>query len=303
MGALVAFGLPLLLVIATTARSLVAQSAAAGSIPLLALCGYLTFSRGGALASALALVVFITLAPNRLPKLATVFASAGGAAIIIAGAVHRSAIERGLANAAASHQGGTLFAALVLVCLGVASVQAAIGLALRRSALGRVLVVSPRRAQTVLTVAIAGAIVIALAADAPSRLSHLWHDFKRPQTALLAERSLNRFGATSGNGRYDFWKAAIDASASHPFIGSGPGSFQLLWLPRAPDTDYVVNAHSLYIETYAEEGLIGLALLGGFFVLVLWRSVRVAIRSRDEQRACAAGVDRGTRSIHVLRRA
>jgi hypothetical protein len=290
LGALVAFGLPLLLVIATSARSLIAQAAAAGSIPLLVLCGYLTFSRGGAIASALGLIVFIALAPNRLPKLLSAVAAAGGGAILIAGAVHRGAIEHGLVNATARHQGGTLFIALLLVCLGVAVVQAGIGFAVRHATPLRVFVVPRRRAQVLLAGAVAVAIVVALAAGGPSHLSHLWRDFKNPRSASLTDRSLGRFGSASGNGRYDYWKAAIDASSGHPITGSGPGTFQLLWLPRAPYESYVVNAHSLYVETYAEEGLVGLALLGGFFVLVLGSAVRLTIRSRYEQRARAAGV-------------
>jgi hypothetical protein len=290
LGALVAFGLPLLLVIATSARTLIAQAAAAGGIPLLALCGYLTFSRGGAIASALGLIVFTALAPNRLPKLVSALTAAAGGAILIAGAVHRSAIEHGLVNATARHQGATLFIALLLVCFGVAVAQAGIGLAVRHATPPRLLVVPRRRAQILLAGAAAVVIVVALAAGAPSHLSHLWRDFKHSSSGSLADRSLGRFGSTSGNGRYDYWKAAIDASSGHPFTGSGPGTFQLLWLPRAPYASYVVNAHSLYVETYAEEGLIGLALLGGFFVLVLGSAVRLAIRSRYEQRARAAAV-------------
>lgn len=290
LGALVAFGLPLLLALATSARSLIAQAAAAGSIPLLATCGYLSFSRGGALASALGLIVFIALAPNRLPKLLSALAAAGGGAILIAGAVHRRAIEHGLVNATARHQGATLFVALLLVCVGVAVVQAGIGLAVRHATPPRILVVPRRRAQILLAGAVAAVIIAALAAGAPSHLSHLWQEFKHPRSASLGDSSLARFGSASSNGRYDYWKAAIDASSGHPFTGSGPGTFQLLWLPRAPYASYVVNAHSLYVETYAEEGLIGLALLVGFFVLVLWTSIRLAIRSRYEQRARAAAV-------------
>ena len=42
------------------------------AIPLVVLCGYLTFSRAGALGAAVALISFLALAPKRLPKLATV---------------------------------------------------------------------------------------------------------------------------------------------------------------------------------------------------------------------------------------
>jgi hypothetical protein len=71
--------------------------------------------------------------------------------------------------------------------------------------------------------------------------------------------------------------------------GAGPGTFQLLWEPRAPYFSYVVNAHSLYIETLAEVGAVGLALLISFFLLVLGAGIRLAVRLADEDRAWAAG--------------
>src|ERR1700748_1609812 len=47
LAALLALGLPLLLALATSARTLWAQAAAAAAIPIVTLTGYLTFSRGG----------------------------------------------------------------------------------------------------------------------------------------------------------------------------------------------------------------------------------------------------------------
>jgi tetratricopeptide (TPR) repeat protein len=53
---------------------------------------------------------------------------------------------------------------------------------------------------------------------------------------------------------------------------------------------YVRNAHSLYVETLVEVGVVGLALLAAFLVLVLSTAVRRVVRSRFEDRALAAGV-------------
>ena len=50
------------------------------------------------------------------------------------------------------------------------------------------------------------------------------------------------------------------------------------------------NAHSLFVETLAETGVVGLALLGSFFLLVLGAAVRLSRRSRYEARARAAGL-------------
>ena len=290
LAALVALGVPLLLAIATSARSLVAQCLAAAAVPMVVLCGYLTFSRGGAIAAAAAVIVFILLAPERIPKLATLLLTAAGSAALIAGAVHRHSIEQGLTGPVARHDGAALLVAVVLVCGGVGLAQAGIGLAARHGTLPSWLQISRRRAGGLLVVALAIAVIAALGAGAPARLSHAWQGFKRPTAAALHQNGIARFGSTSGNERYTYWKVAIASTHGHLLQGSGPGTFQLLWQPRAPFYSPVLNAHSLYIETLAEVGLIGLALLAGFFVLVIGVSAWRAAQGAFESRVALAGV-------------
>lgn len=290
LAALMAVGVPLLLAVATSARSLRAQAAAAGAIPLLGLCGYLTFSRGGALEAAAALIVFLLLAPDRVPKLATAALAAAGSAVLVAAAVHRSAIEQGLTGAAAHHQGRTLAVVIVLVCSGVAIAQIGLGLAVRHGTLPRWLRVSPRQASASLAGVIVAALLVALVAGVPSHLSHAWHEFENPSPATLRQDALGRFTAISSNGRYQLWKAAIDATGGHLVAGNGPGTFALLWPPRAPFYSPAQNAHSLYFETLAEVGVVGLALLVCFFGLVIWSALRMALRTRYEARTRVAGV-------------
>jgi O-antigen ligase len=133
-------------------------------------------------------------------------------------------------------------------------------------------------------------VVAALALHAPTHLAHEWQAFKRPNEAAARQNDLARFGAASGGGRYQYWVAAVHATSGHVLGGSGPGTFQLLWLPRETVGGYVVNAHSLYVETLATVGVIGLALLVGFFVLVIWSAFRLATRTRYEARSRAAAV-------------
>ncbi|HEY2435962.1 MAG TPA: O-antigen ligase family protein, partial [Solirubrobacteraceae bacterium] len=291
LAALLALALPLLLGIATSARTLWGQALAAAAIPLVALCGYLTFSRGGALAAAVAIVFFILLAPERLPKLATGLVAAAGSAALIASATHRTALEHGLLNAAARHQGATLVLPILLVCAGVALTQVGIGLASRHGTPPKLLVVSPRRARWLSGAAVAVLVAAALLAGAPGKLSHAWRDFKNPAATGLGQASLSRFGTVSSNGRYQMWNVAVDATDGHVLRGSGPGTYQLVWLPRAvPGVGYVQNAHSLYFETYAELGVVGVLLLLGFLTVVVGSAVALVIRSRYEERTKAAGV-------------
>jgi hypothetical protein len=290
LAALLALGLPLLLSIATSARTLAAQAAAAAAIPPVALCGYLTFSRGGAVAAVVGLLAFFAFSPERLGKLATALVTAAGSAVLILAADHRAALEQGLTNAAARHQGGTLFGAIVVVCAGVALAQTGVGLSVRHGTPPRWFTGAPGGARALLFGVLTVGIVVALLAGAPSRLSHAWQEFKHPNAAALTQDSLARFGTASGNGRYDYWKVAVDATGGHVLGGSGAGTYQLLWSPRAPYFSYVQNAHSLYLETLAETGVVGLAMLGSFLLVVLVAVITLWHRSGYEARVRAAGV-------------
>lgn len=59
-----------------------------------------------------------------------------------------------------------------------------------------------------------------------------------------------------------YWRAAVADASAHPLVGSGAGSFDDYWLVHRPIAAYVQDAHSLYLETAAELGVVGLALLG-----------------------------------------
>jgi O-Antigen ligase len=291
LAALLALGLPLLLGIAGSARTLYGQAAAAAGIPVLALCGYLTFSRGGAIAAAVAVIVFIALSPERIPKLATALVAAGGSAVLIIAAVHESAIERGLTDAAAAHEGSVLLVAVAVVCAAAAAAQAGIGRAVRHRDRPLALAIPVRRARVLLAAGAAVGVIAALLAGVPAAIANGWGAFKHPAPAILHQDSIGRYATVSGNGRYDYWRVALDAtSGDHLLTGNGPGTFELIWLPRAPYESYVQNAHSLYVETLSDVGLIGLGLLVGFLALVLRAGVRTVRRSRSDARTRAAGL-------------
>jgi hypothetical protein len=289
LAALVALGLPLLLSIVTSARSLLAQALAAAALPVLALCEFLTFSRGGLIATGVALLVFLLLAPDRFPKLATMLVGAAGSAVLIEAAVHRHAIDQGLTNQVAVTQGREILIAVGLVCLSGALAQVGIGLAARHGTLPASLRLSRRSARRLLAGAVAVLVIAGLIAGGPSRLEHGWRDFKAQSPSVRSDLP-SRLGSVSGNGRYSYWNVGVQATGGHVLDGSGPGTFQLLWQPRAPIAGYIVNAHSLYVETLAEVGVVGLVLLLSFFALVVGAAVRLVARSEDVSRARAAGV-------------
>jgi hypothetical protein len=283
LAALMAIGLPLLLGLATSAHACWARSAAAAAVPVLALCAALTQSRGALVEAAVGVAVFIALAPQRATKLVTYAITACGGALLVDYGLHRHAIKYNLGGSH-SHQAWMVALATVVVCACVALVHAGADRVLARITLPRLLSPTQRQARIALAAAVMLLIVLGLAAHGPAHISHAWNSFKSASGA----NTTNHFASSGGEGRYQFWVAGIDSAKSHPFTGSGPGTFQLDWLPRATIPTYTVNAHSLYVETYTELGLVGFLLLSAFLVTALVVLIRQAIRSRDVDRVRAA---------------
>jgi O-antigen ligase len=96
--------------------------------------------------------------------------------------------------------------------------------------------------------------------------------------------SANRLVSVQSN-RYAYWKVAAEVFAAHPLRGVGSGSFQVEWLKRRKFAESVRDAHSIYLETAAELGVIGVAALAAFLAGVVL-AAREALR---RQGAAAAG--------------
>jgi len=76
-----------------------------------------------------------------------------------------------------------------------------------------------------------------------------------------------RLFSLSGSSRAQYWHVAWREVENHPWLGSGAGSFQRNWLRLRPAQLPVLDAHNLYLETLAEVGPIGLALLAALLAL------------------------------------
>jgi O-antigen ligase len=86
--------------------------------------------------------------------------------------------------------------------------------------------------------------------------------------------------------RPDFWRAAINDTRAHPISGSGAGSFDDYWLAHRNTAANVHDAHSLYLESLAELGPVGLLLVLGVLVPPL---AAAAIARTEPAVAVAAG--------------
>ncbi len=91
--------------------------------------------------------------------------------------------------------------------------------------------------------------------------------------------------ADIGSNRADYWRVAVDSFAGTPLQGVGTAGFRVEWLRERDVAEGAVDAHSLYLETAAELGAVGLALLAAFVGGVAVCARRLAF----EDSALAAG--------------
>jgi O-antigen ligase len=281
---MVAVGIPLLLITASGARFLLARALAAAALPAMALAGLYTFSRAGAFEIAIALIVLFALHPRRLQLLPTALLGAAGSTILIAAATQRNALEHGLGNAAAHDQGNEMLALVLVVCVGVGLLEAAIALT-GRHLMPSTPTVARRPAIATALVALLAAIVAAVAAGLPGYLSDRWDDFKTPGGPGVT--GVQRFDSASGNGRYQLWQVAGDANSTDPAVGIGPGTYGSYWTQHRNLELSVVNAHSLYLETLAELGIVGLLLIVGVVATPLAVGAAKALRARGDPNRAA----------------
>lgn len=287
---LVAIGLPLVLYTSTSARSLLARSMSAGVLPAMALTVFFTFSRTGTAAAIIGLLIFIGLTNDRLPKLIVLLLAGAGSTLLIFAATRREALEDGLVNQVARGQGDELLLLTIAVCLGVALAHAGITWFTSKKIRPRWLRPTRQGARWSLAASLVVVLIGAVAFNVPERASNTWAEFKVPETSGIGA---GRLGGFEGNGRYQYWSAALDENASEPLKGTGPGTFEYWWARNGDIPGFVRDAHSLYLQTLGELGVIGFALLIAFLALItlggLYRLINAAERQRGQLAAALGG--------------
>jgi hypothetical protein len=294
VGALAGMTLPLLLAATASARTLAVQALAAAAIPIAGLALYLSTSGTGAAVAAVALLAFLALSPDRLPKLLTLAAGAGGAALLAMAVADRDALARGLPTPAAEQQGTEVVWIALGICAAIALVQVGIGLAVRH--LRRPRFLQPTRTEALIAtgVVVVVAIPIAIAAGVPHEASHRWEVFKsRGGGSEAGPSSPASILDSSSSGRYQFWESAVDASEAADWKGTGPGTFEFWWMRHGSYNGFVRNAHSLYLENLAELGIVGFLLILGFVLAVLGIGAARSLRAPPEQRLLLAAATAG----------
>lgn len=275
--------------------------AAAAAVPLLTAM-YFSLSRGAWLALAVGILALLALGAQRGSLLLTVAIVAGGVALSIVALQRYPALvddpteEKGQLVAGRSF-GPLLVAITLLVAFLHALVAAARASPELMTALRRV--VRPV-AVAALVVLVAGAAVVYIAessrveGESAGRMESVerfidrqWDDFMRP--GALGVTGTERLTSARGT-RSDLYRVAIDGFEAHPLRGDGSGAFEYRFIRDRGVDEKVRDAHSLYLETFSELGLVGGLLLLTFIGSMVIAAVRSRRLPMSMSRSQAAAV-------------
>jgi O-antigen ligase len=269
MGALLALGF------ATRAQSLAARVLSAATLPLLFATVYFTFSRGAWIAGAVGLAVAIAVDPRRLQLLAGGIVLAAPSALAVLLSSHQDALTRTDAPlTAATDEGHRLAVYLLLLAAASAGAGALFWLAGRGVAPSR----QARQlfAGGLAAVAVAALLVVFVRYGGPLTLAEKGYD-SFTTTSRENPVDLNRrLLSFSGSYRAELWDVAWSEYEDHPVLGSGPGTYEEYWNEQRPIQHKVRDAHSLYLETLAELGPLGLL----FVILAFGAPLVAAVLAR-----------------------
>lgn len=281
LAGLVAIGIPLLTWAATNARSYVLRGLAAAVIPAMALTIYFTYSRTGAATAAIAVIAFVALSRRRLALIAPVAVIAAISGVVVWQGSRRGALVDALRDSTATSQGTEMIIIVAVAALIVGVVVWALAQAEEWRILPGAPSVGRRKAGAIALATLVVAAVAFVGAGGPGRVADAFDDFKQP-TAL--SDSSDRLTSLGGNGRWQYWSSAVDAFETAPAEGIGPGTYQFWWFQHRDTYDQVRDAHSLFVETLAELGIVGLLLIGSFVLMVLIVGARRALTAAGERR-------------------
>jgi O-antigen ligase len=236
----------------------------------------LTFSRGGLFAAAVAVGLWLLLAPNRTRTIGTLAAGGLPALAVSAFAFALPGVSSDQQPRDVRIHDGILFA----IALAVGAVLVVM---LTRRRVG----MTPRRWRALL---VGVPVVIAAAVAAGVATS---------SGPLTIHAGPSRFLRVGSSDRWQWWTESVDIFKDRPLAGAGAGTFQLASRRYAGSEAVAAEPHDLPLQFLAELGIVGLALL--LAVLVAAIAVVIgAVRRTDDLAVPALAAVCGAYLVHSL---
>lgn len=265
LGACMALAVVLLGWLAARARSRPGRATASAFLALAVLALALTQSLGGVAAAIAGAVAMVAFAQGRAALAGAAVPGLAAGALLVLVASRFDALAAGPADPGYAAAGDAMLPITLALALAAAGVRWALDRRLARLRLS-----TPRVPR-----AVALALALVAIGAAGVLAAQRWDDFKDP--GALAELPASgeaappaaQFATAAGNGRYQWWTEALDAYGSKPITGIGAGNYELYWNAHHTLPVVVADAHSLYVETLAELGPLGLLFLLGFLATAI----------------------------------
>ena len=268
LGACMALALVLLGWLAARADTRQGRATATAFLALAVLALDLTQSLGGVAAAVVGVAAVVGFAQKRAALVAGAAPGLAAGALLVFVASRFDAFAAGFGDPGFAAAGDAMLPITIAGALAVAGIRWALD-----ERIQGLRVSSPRipRAAAI-AIALAALAAFVVVADPVQR----WEDFKDPGalgelpeagegTAPVA----GEFATAAGNGRYQWWTEGLDAFGSKPLTGIGAGNYELYWNAHHTLPVVVADAHSLYVETLAELGPLGVIFLLGFLATAI----------------------------------
>jgi hypothetical protein len=253
---------------ARPAASRAVRTLAVPAIAVLLTVLILSYSRGALIAVVVGLATWFVFVPYRLRATLLLALGAIGGMVATGWALSHHAITHDGATLAARTSAGHEFGVVLLATLaGSAVIGLTAAYASDRTTLPDNV---RRRIGTALIVLVALVPVAAVAGMAASsrgltgEVSHVWHTLTS-STAAQPGNSPGRIAALS-NSRPLYWSDGVKVGEHAVLAGAGAGGFDTAHTRYSSNPTVVAHAHSFVIETFADFGLIGLAVSLALFV-------------------------------------
>jgi hypothetical protein len=222
----------------------------------------LTYSRGGIVVAAVAVVAWLVMTPRRAESVATLVVAAPVALLVSAWAFRQPGITDDFQPYETRVRDGWEFG--IVLGVGGALVWALFAEALRRGWIPRAQarvghVLSARRLAVVLG-AVVAAVVLVLAVSASGWLTRQLNEFESPTSAQVAQDP-SRLAELNSNNRWSWWKQAWGSFTEEPLTGTGAATFELVNLERRANSLSTTSPHNVPLQFLSELGLGGFVLL------------------------------------------